>query len=170
MALEFPGSLENLFDGFIAICQRHPGVDVPVRTTEPYGKIPWHERSLKILVETVLCEEGAPFHHASAIDFPLNSSWPPRRMTDSGASRGRSPAGEGRGAPSIFTCPRSLVSGHLTYREFTCTVTALSRHLQKPARHVPSLLSLPQSVHRVISFAREFLRHRKIFACHWSIG
>ena len=57
-ALEFPGSLENLFDGFIAICQRHPGVGVPVRTTEPYGKIPWHERSLKILVETVLCEEG----------------------------------------------------------------------------------------------------------------
>ena len=29
---------------------------------------------------------------------------------------------------SIFTCLRSLVSGHLTYREFTCTVTAFIRH------------------------------------------
>jgi hypothetical protein len=65
IALEFPGSLENLFDGFVAIFQRHPGVGVPVRTTEPYGKIPWHEGSLKILAETVLCEEA---HQTEAID------------------------------------------------------------------------------------------------------
>ena len=104
LALEFPGSLENLFDGFVAICQRHPGVGVPVRTTEPYGKIPWHERSLKILVETVLCEEGAL---SSCIGNRLPSEFvtAPWRMADSGASRGRSPAGEGRGAPKYFHMP-----------------------------------------------------------------
>lgn len=57
VALEFPGLLENLFGRFFAIIQGHPGVGVPVRTSEPYGKISWHERLLKILVETVLCEE-----------------------------------------------------------------------------------------------------------------
>jgi len=98
--------LRICFDGFIAICQRHPGVGVPVRTTEPYGKIPWHERSLKILVETVLCEEGA-LSSCIGNRLPTEFVTATRRMTDSGASRGRSPAGEGRGCPlGIFTCSR----------------------------------------------------------------
>jgi len=56
-ALEVPGLLEDLFEGFLAVRNSNPGVAVPARTPEPDGEVPRHESSLRIVMIPV-CRES----------------------------------------------------------------------------------------------------------------
>jgi hypothetical protein len=60
-ALEFPGLLEDLLEGFLAVRKSNPGVAISFRAPEPDGKIPRHERSPRIFMIPVCgrCDGGS---------------------------------------------------------------------------------------------------------------
>src|SRR5258708_6979140 len=49
-ALEIPALFKDLFEGFFAVGQRHPGVAVPLGTREPDCKVPSHRNSPRFFI------------------------------------------------------------------------------------------------------------------------
>ena len=49
-ALEVPSLLKYLFEGFLTVGKRDPGVTIPVRAPEPDGEVPRHENSPRNLM------------------------------------------------------------------------------------------------------------------------
>src|SRR5882724_4661294 len=49
-ALEVPALFKDLFEGFLAVGKRHPGVAVPLGTREPDCKVPSHNNSPRFFI------------------------------------------------------------------------------------------------------------------------
>jgi hypothetical protein len=57
-ALKVPSLLKHLFEGFLTVGKRDPGVTIPVRAPEPDGEVPRHENSLRNLMIPVWRASG----------------------------------------------------------------------------------------------------------------
>src|SRR5258708_29762828 len=66
-ALEVPGLLEYLFEGFLTIQKGDPGIAVPLRAPEPDSEVPRHEISLhKFMIPARPAPGGGPLRLCSS--------------------------------------------------------------------------------------------------------